>query len=142
MVADLLRNERRVVILVGSEYLQYGNAITILDTLRKLSLQLKADVMPLPAQANLMGSIQMGCYPELLPGGTPVEDTTQKAAMELFWGAKISSSSKWNSINGKKKVKVLYVIGEVPPLDVNEIRRIQSGGVYYLPEHLRNQWTA
>jgi predicted molibdopterin-dependent oxidoreductase YjgC len=119
-VARLLRRARRVAILVGSEYLQHSNAPKILEDLRALALQLKADVLPLPAQANLVGSIQMGCYSELLPGGFPVKDEKQRAALQVAWGVKIPKSDGWNSQSVSRKLKVLYVVGALPPLEVEK----------------------
>ena len=118
--ANLLRNGRRVTILLGSEFLQYKNAPRILTTLRKLALRLNAEVMPLPVQANLVGSIQMGCYPELLPGGVPLNDAAQRSLLETTWGVRVPSTSNWNSTDGHIKPKVLYVVGDAPLLEVDE----------------------
>jgi predicted molibdopterin-dependent oxidoreductase YjgC len=117
---DLLRKKSSVAILVGSEYLHHSDASKILGALRDLALRLGADVIPLPAQANLVGSIQMGCYPELLPGGYPSENLERRAALQEEWGAPIPKPGSWNSLHPPRKLKVLYLLGALPPEDCSE----------------------
>ncbi len=42
--------------------------------------------MPLPAQNNLVGSLMAGAYPEVLPGGVPLDDDAQRRLAEQIWG--------------------------------------------------------
>ena len=82
----LLRESGRTVILVGSEFMQYDQAADILEALAELAEAAGAGVMPLPAQNNLVGSLMAGAYPEMLPGGTPLDDAAQRRIAETSGG--------------------------------------------------------
>jgi predicted molibdopterin-dependent oxidoreductase YjgC len=94
VAAEMLKHGTHPVIMLGSEFLQLDQSLQLLEAVAKLAQNIGAGVLPLPAQNNLVGSILMGVYPELLPGG--------------------SSSTKGNKIASANKLKVLYLIGEVP----------------------------
>ena len=117
-VAKILTEAKNPVILVGSEFLQYDRSPQILEAIDQLAQNTKAGVMPLPAQNNLYGSLMMGAYPELLPGGVASTSTTRTGQLKKAWGALVPKfTTKWNAdshTNGKK-LKVLYLIGESPP---------------------------
>ncbi|UCE24532.1 MAG: molybdopterin-dependent oxidoreductase [Candidatus Zixiibacteriota bacterium] len=117
-VAEILTEAKSVVILVGSEFLQYNRSALILEAIDQLAKNTKAGVMPLPAQNNLYGSLLMGAYPELLPGGAASNSTKQLAALKKIWKTAIPRlATKWNAadVSGAKKLKLLYLVGESPP---------------------------
>lgn len=104
-VAELLRQSKKSVILVGSEFMQYSSVREILEILNELARITSAGVMPLPAQQNLLGSLLAGAYPEVLPGGVP--RSAESDQRPDGWNA-------WHLWNGGK-LKVLYLLGELPP---------------------------
>jgi len=116
-VAKMLKEASDPVILVGSDFLIYNESHQIFENIEKLALNVGAGILPLPAQNNLFGSILMGAYPELLPGGF---SSTHKERIDFLrkrWGKDLPEfSSGWNSekLLSGSKVKVLYLIGEVP----------------------------
>ena len=117
-VVLMLKGARSPVILVGSEFLQYDQSPQILETVEKLAQNIGAGVIPLPAQNNLFGSILMGAYPEFLPGGFSSSNKERIDALRKRWSAEIPYfSSEWNAerLSSGKKLKVLYLIGELPP---------------------------
>jgi anaerobic selenocysteine-containing dehydrogenase len=68
----------------------------------------------LPSHNNFHGSIIMGAYSELLPGGYA---RTKGAQLPLQWGVEPpADNSCWSaaSLSGKDRVKALYLIGEIP----------------------------
>ena len=116
-VAKMLKEASDPVILVGSEFLQYDESPQILEAIEKLAQNVGAGVLPLPAQNNLYGSILMGTYPELLPGGFSSTNKKRVDDLRKRWGANLPNfSSGWNAemLSSGRKVKVLYLIGEVP----------------------------
>jgi len=116
-VAKMLKEASTPVILVGSEFLQYDESPQILEALEKLARNIGAGVLPLPAQNNLFGSILMGVYPELLPGGFPSADKKRVDDLRKRWGADVPYfSSQWDlrALLSDKRMKVLYLVGEVP----------------------------
>ncbi|MCK5077117.1 MAG: molybdopterin-dependent oxidoreductase, partial [Calditrichia bacterium] len=78
----------------------------------------KADILPLPSQNNLNGSILMGVYPEILPGGFSSANQKHITALKKKWQTeipKISSYLDSRKMMESKKLKVLYLIGENLP---------------------------
>ena len=116
-VAKMLKQASPPVILVGSDLLRYDRSVEILETIEKLAQAIGAGILPLPAQNNLWGSILMGIYPELLPGGFSSTDKGRLDDLSKRWGKDLSNfSSEWNAeaLSLGSKLKVLYLIGEVP----------------------------
>jgi len=116
--AKMLKEASAPVFLVGSEFLQYDESMQILEAVGKLAQNVGAGVLPLPAQNNLFGSILMGIYPELLPGGFSSTNKKRIDVLRNKWGADVPNfSSEWNAetLSSWKKMKVLYLIGEIPP---------------------------
>jgi formate dehydrogenase alpha subunit len=116
-VAGMLKKASSPVILVGSELLQYDRSLQILRTIKELAQTLGAGILPLPAQNNLFGSILMGTYSELLPGGFSSTNKDRIGELRKIWGKDLPNfSSLWNAeaLSSGKKLKVLYLVGEVP----------------------------
>ncbi|MEW6410967.1 MAG: molybdopterin-dependent oxidoreductase [Candidatus Zixiibacteriota bacterium] len=123
-VAGTLKNSKSPVILVGSEFLQYDSSSEILAAIKQLADNLGAGVMPLPAQNNLFGSLMMGAYPELLPGGEASTSTKKADELKNAWGAAVAKfDTKWNagSLGDGKKLKVLYLVGESLPMNAKSV---------------------
>ncbi len=115
--AKMLMEASAPVILVGSDFLQYDKSHQIFENIEKLARNVGAGILPLPDQNNLVGSILMGAYPELLPGGFSSTDKKRLDSLRKVWNANLSDfSSSWNAtaLSSKTKMKVLYLIGEAP----------------------------
>jgi formate dehydrogenase alpha subunit len=116
--AELLKKASDIAILVGTEFIQYCENQRIFEAIEKLASNTNAGILPLPSQNNLVGSLQMGSYSELLPGGKSSQNKTRLNQLKKLWGANISGDSPlWNSTElfSKLKLKVLYLIGENSP---------------------------
>jgi formate dehydrogenase major subunit len=107
-IAGMLKSGSSIIML-GSEFLQGSSGAACLEAVEQIAENTKAGVAPLPGNNNLMGSIITGVYPELLPGGQTVK------ALKELWKEKITRPSLSWDVNSKKKLKVLYVIGERIP---------------------------
>jgi formate dehydrogenase alpha subunit len=117
-IARMLKGASSAVILVGSEFLQYDQSPRMLELVGQLARNIKAGILPLPAQNNLFGSILMGAYPEFLPGGFSFANKKRINVLKKKWGADIPpfpSESSQAFLSSDKKLKVLYLIGDVPP---------------------------
>jgi len=105
------------MILMGTEFLQYDQSPQILEAVEKLARNVGAGVLPLPTQNNLFGSILMGTYSELLPGGFSSSNKKRIEYLEKKWGADVPHlSSRLNReiLSSDRKLKALYLMGEVP----------------------------
>lgn len=137
--AEMLKNAASVAILVGSEFMQYLEISQILETIKQLADNTNAGILPLPSQNNLVGSIMMGTYPELLPGGNSSNKKIRLSHLKKVWGAAIfNNSSQWNSavMSANSKLKVLYLIGENPPNGRNSAADFLIAQNIYPPDHL------
>jgi predicted molibdopterin-dependent oxidoreductase YjgC len=115
-VSEMLNEASGCVILVGSEFLQHEDSPQILESIKMLAQNTGAGILPLPAQNNLFGSILMGTYPELLPGGFSSSSRKRIADLKKVWGLKVQGLPPgWKkTFSAGKKLKVLYLVGEVP----------------------------
>lgn len=116
-IAESLKSASAPMILVGSEYLQYDESQKILGSIERIALNINAGMLPLPAQNNLAGSILMGAYSELLPGGFSSSNEENISVLREKWRTSIPIfSSSWNidTLSAEINHKVLYLIGEIP----------------------------
>lgn len=117
-VAEMLKDARAPAILVGSEFLQHHQSWQIFQLVGKLAQNVGARILPLPAQNNLVGSLLMGTYPELLPGGFSSADEKRAREFKKSWSADVTKLfTRWNASALRRGggLKVLYLIGEVVP---------------------------
>ncbi|MEW6051143.1 MAG: molybdopterin-dependent oxidoreductase [Candidatus Zixiibacteriota bacterium] len=112
--SKLLSEATSPLILIGTEFMQCDYNAQLLQAVEQLALHLKAGVLPLPSHNNLVGSLLMGSYSELLPGGQSSGDPQRVLALEKKWGVGLSlhpHSGSWSQGNA---YKVLYLMGEIP----------------------------
>lgn len=116
----ILNKSKSCTILVGSEFLNDNNSDKIFDLIYKIAENIGAGILPLPTQNNFIGSILMGAYPEILPGGKQASKSTNLDKFKKKWKTDITRYNEgWDSntlIEGKKQ-KALYLIGEMVPSD-------------------------
>jgi formate dehydrogenase (NADP+) alpha subunit len=116
-VAETLKQATATVILVGPDFLAHSKADEIFEAIGKLAKNVNAKVLPLPARSNLVGSLLMGAYPELLPGGLSSKDPQKLNNLKKMWGLEIPDFAPgWNSdaLSSTAGLRVLYLVGEVP----------------------------
>ena len=74
-------------------------------------------VNPLRGQSNLQGSADMGCQPDLLPGGQSLDDPAARARFEREWGRPLPAAH-----------------GRTLPQMIEAARRGELGGLFVLGE--------
>ncbi len=117
-LAQWLEEADTPVIVVGSEVLQRESTPKILEAVTQLAANVGARVVALPPQNNVMGSLLMGAYPELLPGAVPVSDSAAVKRVADVWGVDLAgfdNGARWGSGASRRKKRVVYVIGDMPP---------------------------
>ncbi len=119
-----------LVILVGSEALESIRNKALLQAVQALAETLHAIIIPLPAQGNLSGSLMMGAFPHLLPGGFGLEDEEQRQKVMGRWSTPLPAISTdplfWRQSG---RLRVLMTIGEIPPQNL-------SDSVFVITQHL------
>ncbi len=115
--AGLLMSADSVVVVIGPGVLAGGDSTRMLLTAAAIARNLNAGVVPLSGQGNLYGSLLMGVYPELLPGGFSSADQEKRDELSRVWRADVPAVPReWSaeSIMSKQDLSILYLIGDVP----------------------------
>ena len=125
-VAAMLKEAENPVIVVGSDVLQREATPQILESIKELAENIDARVVLLPPQNNLYGSLLMGAYRELLPGGLSSSSEEAVERVGTSWGVDLSKvcagfrtgeagkAGKAGAVRSRKKKRVVYVVGDVP----------------------------
>ena len=116
--ARLLGESDASQIIVGAEFSQYSQFRQILEAIEKLAKIAKAEIILLPSQGNLYGSLMMGAYAELLPGGAALIRENGSNRLTEVWGVQAVDAFLKQALmpaNIIKKPKVLYLVGERLP---------------------------
>lgn len=116
-VAEMLRQASHPIVVIGSEFLMYGDSPFILSMVEKLAKQIGAGVVILPAQNNLLGSVLMGTYPTIMPGGFSVNQVDNTLELAQKFGVDVRKlPSKWTaeSFSGELGLELVYLVGEIP----------------------------
>ena len=116
--ALLLQDASAPVFLLGSEFLSFQAGPEILEAVEQLAEITNAGILPLPAQNNLLGSILMGTFAEVLPGGISTANADRIRQLAEQWGTAVPEGiSSWNvsALSPNKRLKVLYLVGERVP---------------------------
>ncbi|MBZ5495068.1 MAG: molybdopterin-dependent oxidoreductase [Acidobacteriia bacterium] len=116
--AGLLKEATAPVLLVGSEFLHYDAGADILKAIAQVAQNTGAGIALLPAHNNLLGTILMGACPEILPGGASSTNHGSSREIGRRWDAAIPEGQpSWNAagISSSKKLRLLYLVGEVLP---------------------------
>ncbi|PKK81986.1 MAG: hypothetical protein CVT49_16015 [candidate division Zixibacteria bacterium HGW-Zixibacteria-1] len=115
--AKMLMEAQAAVILIGSDIFRYQSSVEILKIVGELAQNINAGIMLLPVQNNFYGTLTMGTYPELLPGGLSAASSENRDRLGEIWNAKIPDiSDSWNAsiLSNGRALKILYFIGEIP----------------------------
>ncbi|MDI6814207.1 MAG: hypothetical protein QMD10_11820, partial [Desulfitobacteriaceae bacterium] len=119
-----------LVILVGSEAMESIRNKALLQAVLALAETLHAVIIPLPAQGNLSGSLMMGAFPHLLPGGFGLEDEEQRQKVMGRWSTPLPAISTnplfWRQSG---RLRVLMTIGEIPPQNLPD-------SIFVITQHL------
>jgi predicted molibdopterin-dependent oxidoreductase YjgC len=116
--AAMIAGAESPVILIGPGILGRSDSERMIETIKKIAGSTGASIMPLPSSCNLAGSVLMGAYPEFLPGASPATSNKFRARLKKIWKSPVPSGrTTWNAnslFSGRKRLKVLYVVGNVP----------------------------
>lgn len=108
-LAEALRQAHNLTILVGPDSLHHPDNDALLAAVERLAQRTGASVIPLAAEGNLVGSLMVGAYPELLPGGFAASDDGQRDRIGRLWGRSLPQPTP------EEQPSVLYLIGVQPP---------------------------
>jgi hypothetical protein len=88
-----------LAVIIGPQVFHYGNNDAFVGGLMTLAERTKTNFIPLYFGANARGALEMGVFPEIGPGGA-------------FRNGK--GLSLIDIVNGSKRLKVIYLVGDIP----------------------------
>ncbi len=113
-----LQDGTRLAIIIGPTLFQYSDCVDLLEALFELEKRPNTTFLPLYHGSNLRGALELGVFGELLPGA----DTTKGQEVLLA-----------DVIAGRKRPKVIYLVGEAPFLERPECDFLISQDTYLPP---------
>jgi formate dehydrogenase alpha subunit len=88
-----------LTVIVGPQLFHYGNIEDLVGSLLSLAERPNTNFIPLYFGANARGALEMGVFPEIGPGGAPRKD--RGLSLRDVGG-------------GSKRLKVVYLVGDIP----------------------------
>lgn len=123
--AALLLRNKKIAFVIAADLLETPHGNETLDAVINLALitgsigTKNAGIFIPSIENNTAGTLDMGCAPDLLPGGRSMADPQDRQAVEDMWGAKIPET-EGKDIHGLIEaaeagiLKALYIMGENP----------------------------
>lgn len=120
-----------VSIIVGPDIIQRTDASRNIFLLTAISYLLNARVYILSERPNEQGVIDMGCVPDTLPGGRPVDVESFRKRYEDYWGSDLPSKAGLTLMEmieaaNSGSIKALYVMGDNPLYNLPDSPFIRS----------------
>ena len=117
--AEILLGSDSVCIVAGMDIVQRTDGHRSLFAVAGLTYLLEARLYLLSERPNEQGLIDVGCLPDMLPGGRPVYISNFRHKFEAAWKDTIPAEeglTLFEMIEGirNKKIKALYIMGENP----------------------------
>jgi NADH-quinone oxidoreductase chain G len=115
----ILSESASTCIILGMDLVQRTNGHRSLFAVAGLTYLLEARLYLLSEKPNEQGLIDVGCTPDMLPGGRPINVYDFKRKFETEWGGSIPEEDGLTLLEifkeiHNKNIKALYVMGENP----------------------------
>lgn len=114
---DILEKMTNPAIIIGSDIIRSSEGNTNLFLLAVLTYLLNGRIYLLSGLPNEQGLVDMGCLPDMLPGGRPLTVDSFRKRYEEFFDVKIPSAPGLNIVEIMEgacsgKIKAIYVMGD------------------------------
>jgi formate dehydrogenase alpha subunit len=128
---------KKIAIVIGTDILNYPEGHLIMDAVFNLamltgSIGAKGAGFFFPlVKSNLMGAMDMGMVPDLLPGRRPLTSEVHREAVEKLWQVKLSSEPGMDMVGfieavESGQVKAAYIMGENIVRSLPQSKRIEE----------------
>jgi len=114
---SLIKSGENLVVILGPSAFMYSALGDLLEAIEIFSKKRNRTIIPLYVGANTRGALEMGVFPELLPGPSPRTDSQAVDALEKAWGAKLPEDDGITVdqlVKGEKRPRVLHLVGTHP----------------------------
>jgi formate dehydrogenase alpha subunit len=114
---DLLESGDDLTIVIGPSVFRYSSVGELVKGISDFAMKENVGFIPLYNGTNTRGAMEMGAFPELLPGsaGREGEDAVEKFGK--IWGGELPTDKGVtvdDIIDGSEHPKVLWLVGAVP----------------------------
>ncbi len=122
-VKEILLKSDSTSIVLGMDLVQRTNGHRALFAVAGIAYLLEARLYLLSERPNEQGLIDVGCLPDTLPGGRPLDVRDFREQYETVWRGSIPSDeglTVMEIIEGakNKEIKALYIMGENPVVNL------------------------
>ncbi len=122
--SELLKEAREIIesgddltIILGPGVFHYSSVNKLIEGITAFASKDNTTILPLYTGTNARGAMEMGTFPELLPGAMGRDHAETIEMFEEKWGGKLASDEGITVdqiTSGAKRPKVLYLAGAVP----------------------------
>ncbi|MCU0599409.1 MAG: molybdopterin-dependent oxidoreductase [Desulfobacterales bacterium] len=128
---------KKIAIVIGTDILHYPEGPSMMDAVFNLalltgSIGAKGSGFFFPlVKNNLMGAMDMGTVPDLLPGRRPLASSFHRETVEKMWQVKLSAEPGLDMVGfieaaESGKVKAAYIMGENIVRSLPQSKRVES----------------
>ncbi|MBI4697687.1 MAG: molybdopterin-dependent oxidoreductase [Nitrospirae bacterium] len=122
-LVKMLLEGNSISIVLGMDLVQRSDGHRSLFAIAALTYLLEARLFLLSEKPNEQGLIDMGCVPDMLPGGRPLDIGDFKHKFESAWKGSIPEDSGLTLLEmiegmNNKNIKALYIMGENPAFNL------------------------
>jgi len=114
---EILTSGEELMVIIGPSVFRYSDIAELVKGISALSMRKNTSIIPLYNGTNTRGAIEMGTFPEFLPGAAGSEGEDAIGKFEKAWKVKLPDDSGItvdDLIDGKVKPKVLWLVGAAP----------------------------
>lgn len=114
---ELLKDQDDLMVIVGPRIFSYTDNADLINSITELSKKDNVSIIPLYYGTNTRGAIDLGAFPEILPGAVFKGDKKTAMKLESAWKVKLPQDDgiTIDKIHaGECRPKVLYLVGAVP----------------------------
>jgi predicted molibdopterin-dependent oxidoreductase YjgC len=114
--SDFLNSGENLTIILGPGVFMYSAKAELVDALRTFLKKDNVTIIPFYVGANTRGALEMGVFPEVLPGVKSISDPQAVESIEKAWNTKLPDDKglTLSDIREGEKLKVLYLVGAHP----------------------------
>lgn len=130
-VVDTLSGMTNPSIIIGRDIIQTSNGHINLLLLSILTYLLNGRVYVLSELPNEQGLVDMGCQPDMLPGGRPLVIESFRKRYEEFFGVEVPAVPGMGLVEMMEgiysdRIKALYVMGENPAFNISDNNYVKN----------------
>jgi len=114
---DILESGEDLAVVIGPGVFRYSAVAELVEGISLMANRENTSVIPLYNGTNTRGALEMGVFPEFLPGAAGIEDEKTVKKLAKTWKASLPADNGItvnDIIDGNVRPKVLWLVGANP----------------------------